>query len=80
MKVFDKRASGDREVELSQAVSESVQRTHGDGELERMREQMNNQADALGKLFQYVIKGDHSEAAKLALVGEVLSYSFKLTD
>lgn len=79
MKVFEKRQGENRETDLASAIAESVQITHGqEGELERIRSQINQQAEAFGKLFAYVIEGDHSQAAKLALVGEVLSYRFEL--
>lgn len=78
MKVFEKRGGLLRETDLASAISESLQIVHCDGDLERLRSQMSQQADAIGKLFAYVVEGDHTAEAKNRLVAEVLSYRFQL--
>lgn len=76
MKVFEKRQAGNRVIALSDAIADSVQCVERDGELEKLRAQIDSQAEAFGKLFAYVVNGDHTDEAKANLVNEVLSYRY----
>jgi hypothetical protein len=81
MQVFQKRQGELKPVDLAEAIADSVGNdVSREGELETIRAKLDAQAEAFGKLFAYVVNGDHSDEAKRNLVNEVISYRYEVRD
>lgn len=66
------------QASLAEAIEHSctyeVTTSSDDDECDKLRRQIGSLAETVGKLVEFIVTGDQSDAAKMALLGEVLSY------
>lgn len=68
------------EFTIAEAVEASVQSPDRDDRIDELNAKVASQAEAFGKLVEYVINGDHSDKAKTELLSAILSYEFVMIE